>query len=74
MAPRPEIRALRGPRPEARGPHARILLGLALIYWGLVRMRGMGGPIVALAGILPIAMGLWGPCLVHIAVRRLRRA
>lgn len=52
----------------------RVVLGVVLIYLGLGRMSGMGGRIVALAGLLPIAMGLWGPCLVHLAVRRLRRA
>ena len=59
------------------GPIGRVLrvaLGVALIYLGLGRMSGMGGRILAIAGLLPIAMGLWGPCLVHLAVRRLRRA
>ena len=37
-------------------------------------MSGIGGRLVAIAGLLPIAMGLWGPCLVHLATRRLRRA
>ena len=52
----------------------RVVLGVVLIYLGLGRMSGMGGRVVAIAGLLPIAMGLWGPCLVHLAVRRLRRA
>ena len=52
----------------------RVVLGVALIYVGLGRMSGMGGRILAIAGLLPIVMGLWGPCLVHLAVRRLRRA
>lgn len=59
------------------GPIGRVLrvaLGVALIYVGLGRMSGMGGRILAIAGLLPIVMGLWGPCLVHLAVRRLRRA
>jgi hypothetical protein len=59
------------------GPFGRVLrivLGVALIYLGLGRMGGMGGRVVAVAGLLPIAMGLWGPCLVHLAARRLRRA
>jgi hypothetical protein len=57
------------------GPFGRVLrvvLGGVLIYLGLGRMGGMGGNVVAIAGLLPIAMGLWGPCLVHLAVRRLR--
>jgi hypothetical protein len=59
------------------GPFGRVLrvaLGAFLIYLGLAQMSGMGGRIVAIAGLLPIAMGFWGPCLVHLAARRLRRA
>jgi hypothetical protein len=59
------------------GPAGRVLrvvLGLVLVYVGLVRMAGAGGYVLALAGLLPIAMGLWGPCLVHLAIRRLSRA
>jgi len=52
----------------------RVVLGVGLIYLGLGRMSGVGGRVVAVAGLLPIAMGLWGPCLVHLAVRRLKRA
>jgi hypothetical protein len=52
----------------------RVVLGLVLIYFGLGRMGGTGGRVLAAAGLLPIAMGLWGPCLVHFAVRRIRRA
>jgi hypothetical protein len=58
------------------GPFGRVLrvvLGVVLIYLGLGRMGGMGGRVVAIAGLLPIVMGLWGPCLVHLAVRRLRQ-
>jgi hypothetical protein len=59
------------------GPIGRLLrvgLGALLIYVGLGRMSGMGGRVLAIAGLLPIAMGLWGPCLVNLAIRRLRRA
>ena len=48
----------------------RVVLGIVLVYLGLVTINGTGGRIVAIAGLLPIAMGLWGPCLVHLAVRR----
>ena len=51
----------------------RVLLGIVLIYLGFVRMNGMTGRIVAIAGVLPIAMGLWGPCLVRLAIQRLNR-
>jgi hypothetical protein len=56
------------------GRSLRVVLGAILIYLGLARMGGTGGRILAVAGLLPIAMGLWGPCLVHMAARRLRRA
>lgn len=52
----------------------RILLGMVLVYVGIGRMTGVGGQILALVGLLPIAMGLWGPCLLHLAMRRLHRA
>jgi hypothetical protein len=59
------------------GPAGRVLrvaLGIVLIYLGLGRLGGLGGRFLAIAGLLPIAMGLWGPCFVHLAIRRLRRA
>ena len=59
------------------GPFGRLLrfvLGVALIYLGLGRIGGVGGGIVAIAGLLPIAMGLWGPCLVNLAIRRFRQS
>jgi len=56
------------------GRTLRILLGIALIYLGLGLMDGIGGKIVALAGLLPIVMGAWGPCLVHLAIRRPKSA
>jgi hypothetical protein len=52
----------------------RVVLGVVLIYVGLARMNGAGGRVLAFAGLLPIVMGAWGPCLVHLAMRRLRRA
>ena len=52
----------------------RVVLGIVLIYFGLARVGGSGGRVLAIAGLLPIVMGFWGPCLVHLALRRLRRA
>ncbi len=52
----------------------RVVLGMVLVYAGLARVDGNGGRVLAIIGLLPIAMGLWGPCLVHLAVRRLGRA
>jgi hypothetical protein len=42
----------------------RIVLGLALIYVGLAVVGGTAGIIVAVIGLLPIALGVWGPCLL----------
>ena len=56
------------------GRTLRVLLGIALIYIGLGQLDGAGGKILALAGLLPIVMGAWGPCLVHLAVRRSKAA
>jgi len=59
------------------GPFGRVLrvaMGAVLIYIGLARIGSTGGRVLAIAGLLPIAMGFWGPCLVHLATRRLRRA
>lgn len=36
--------------------------------------RGFRGLTLAIAGLLPVAMGLWDPCLAHLALRRLRQA
>jgi DUF2892 family protein len=56
------------------GRALRVVLGMVLIYFGLARIGGAGGRVLALAGLLPIAMGLWGPCLVHVAIRGFKRA
>lgn len=42
----------------------RIVLGLVLIYVGLASVGGMAGIVIAVIGILPIVMGVWGPCLL----------
>jgi hypothetical protein len=42
----------------------RVVLGLALVYIGLALVGGTAGIIVAVIGLLPIAMGVWGPCLL----------
>ncbi len=46
------------------GRVVRVVLGLALIYVGLAVVGGALGAVVALIGVLPIAMGAWGPCLL----------
>lgn len=46
------------------GRVARVILGLGLVYVGLAVVGGTAGIIVAIIGLLPIAMGVWGPCLL----------
>ncbi len=48
------------------GRAARVVLGLALIAWGLASIGGTTGAIVAVIGLLPVAMGLWGRCLLEL--------
>ena len=49
------------------GRIVRIVLGLALIWLGLLGpMAGStGGVIVAVIGVVPIVMGIWGRCLLQ---------
>jgi hypothetical protein len=51
----------------AFGRILRIVLGLALIWLGLLGpMAGTtGGAIVAVIGVVPIIMGIWGRCLLQ---------
>ncbi len=46
------------------GRIVRVLLGLALIYAGVALVGGSLGIAIAIIGVLPIAMGIWGPCLL----------
>ncbi len=46
------------------GRALRVILGLALIYVGLAVIGGTAGIIVAVIGLLPVVMGVWGPCLL----------
>ena len=45
----------------------RIVLGLVLIWLGLMGplAGSTGGAIVAVIGVVPIVIGVWGPCLVQ---------
>lgn len=53
------------------GRGARVLLGLALIGSGAGVVGGTpGGLALVLVGLIPLAMGLWGQCLVEAAVPR----
>jgi hypothetical protein len=46
------------------GRVVRVILGLALIYIGLAVVGGTAGIVLAVIGLVPIAMGVWGPCLL----------
>lgn len=56
------------------GRALRVVMGVALIYLGLGKIGGTSGSILALVGTLPLVMGAWGPCLVHLAIGRFKRA
>lgn len=45
----------------------RIVLGLVLIWLGLLGplAGSTGGVIVAIIGVVPIVMGIWGRCLLQ---------
>ena len=47
------------------GRALRVVLGLVLIYLGLAVIGGTTGLVVAVIGLLPIAMGVWGKCLLQ---------
>jgi len=48
--------------PSGRG--LRIVIGLALIYWGLARVGGTNGWILAVVGLLPLTLGLINGCIL----------
>lgn len=52
----------------------RVILGVALIYAGLFVMGGTLGIAVAVIGLLPIAMGIWGPCLLGFVFKQPKHA
>jgi hypothetical protein len=49
------------------GRALRVILGFALVSVGLVTLGGPLGAIVAIIGLVPIAMGAWGRCLLQFA-------
>jgi small-conductance mechanosensitive channel len=48
------------------GRALRVVLGLVLIYLGLAVIGGTTGLVVAVIGLLPIALGLWGKCILQL--------
>jgi hypothetical protein len=47
---------------DSLGRVVRVVLGLVLIAAGLLVVGGTAGIVVAIIGLLPIVMGVWGPC------------
>lgn len=47
------------------GRIARIVLGLALLWFGLTSMGGTVGYVIALVGVVAMAMGAMGRCLIE---------
>jgi Protein of unknown function (DUF2892) len=45
------------------GRIVRIVAGLALIAWGLAGIHGMGGIILAVVGLVPLAAGVFDFCV-----------
>lgn len=57
------------------GRAARIVLGLALVYVGLVTLgNSIAGYVVAVVGLLPIVMGIWGRCMLEFVFPQARNA
>lgn len=56
------------------GRALRVILGLVLIYAGLFIGGGLLGTIVAIIGLVPIIMGIWGPCLLGFIFRQPKHA
>lgn len=56
------------------GRVTRIVLGLVLVYLGLVTMANSpAGYIVALVGLAPMVMGIWGRCLLEFVFPQARK-
>ncbi len=56
------------------GRIARVVLGLVLEYVGLFMLGGTAGVILAVVGLAPIAMGLWGRCLLEAVAPQAKHA
>ena len=60
------VKAMNGPTGRA----ARVGLGLVLVYLGLAVLGGTAGAVLAVGGLLPILLGLWGRCLLELFASR----
>ncbi len=52
------------------GRAARVALGLALIALGILSIQGTTGAAVAIVGLVPLVMGIWGRCLLELVAPR----
>ncbi len=57
----------------AVGRLLRVALGVALIWYGLFVLGGTAGAILALVGLVPIGLGLWGHCLLELVASKTAR-
>ncbi len=48
------------------GRAIRIVVGIVLIGYGLLGLGGTTGLIIAVIGVIPLAMGIWGRCLLEL--------
>ena len=62
------------PDEQRGGRLTRAVIGVALIACGLLAVGGLAGVIVALVGLVPLGMGIWGRCLLEFAPRPAARA
>ena len=56
------------------GRSVRFLLGVGLIVYGLFGLGGIAGIFVAAIGLVPIALAVWGHCLLEPFAPHSRRA
>ncbi len=56
------------------GRALRVVLGLVLIYAGIAMLGGTAGWIVAIVGLVPIAMGIYGHCLIEYVLPNAKHA
>jgi Inner membrane protein YgaP-like, transmembrane domain len=54
----------------ASGRLLRVVLGVTLIGFGLLVLSGTSGAILALVGLVPIGLAMWGRCLLEAVVPR----
>ncbi len=64
------VTALIGFMQNYAGRALRVILGLVLIYAGLALLGGPVGIVVAIIGLVPIAMGILGPCLLGFVIKQ----